>query len=92
MSNHARRNSCSDLGRVLVLNDSPVWLDYKPRGIDLFPEEEIAGLGLSPALGPREEQDVQERFNGRAGGVLRTSSRPTLTRRAESTRLHEHRP
>ena len=58
------------------------------------------------ALMPRYEQ-VQERVAelvrrvadsdsalqaSKAGGVLRTCSRPTLTRRAESTCLYEHTP
>ena len=39
-----------------------VWLDYKPRGIEPFPEEELGNLGLSPPMGPEEERTINEGF------------------------------
>jgi hypothetical protein len=43
-----------------------VWLGYKPRGIQRFPEEELGNLGLSPALGPAEERDIERGFSAQA--------------------------
>ena len=42
-----------------------VWLDYKPRGIEPFPEEELANLGLSPPLSPSEVATVEAGFGAR---------------------------
>ena len=43
-----------------------VWLDYKPRGIDMFPEEELENLGLSPPLAAEEERDIRRGFQSRS--------------------------
>ena len=52
-----------------------VWLDYKPTGIEPFPEEELDNLGLSPPLGTEGERALNESFLKRVQTTIGLKSR-----------------
>jgi len=69
MSIHSERKFCSDIDRVLVLNDPPArsWPNLN---------ENIAQFANARPPGIYKPDYVRELFE--AGGVLRNSTRPTL--------------
>ena len=77
MSIHTQDKPCSDLGRVLVLNDPAIGRVFMhPSSVNL-----PVGKYESPWLVYSERVEtarVYVRDNTMAGGVLRTSTRPTL--------------
>jgi len=89
MSIHPVGKSCSDLGRVFVLNDFPArtrsQLSAAHRAVLCFPvcrgpQRGTGGHARRPALGGSRYPE--------AGGGLRTRTRLTLNRRTQSTRMY----